>query len=105
MDTYCVACGMPLTKKEDVGATTGEGSFCKFCVKADGSVKSCSEVFEGGVQFFLHTFPDKDRAFAERITRKNMKRLSYWQGKDDPCLRGEEATDEEFQETLKKMDE
>jgi hypothetical protein len=32
-----------------------------------------------------------------------MNRLAYWQGKDEECLKGDEATDEEYKETLDKL--
>ena len=100
---FCAACSMPITNPEELGATVGENKFCIHCVNADGSVKSCSEIFEGGVNFFLTSFPEYDRTQAERLTRKNMCNLSYWQDKDCDCLKGEQATDEEFQELMSKF--
>ena len=103
MDDHCIACGMPLNKKEDIGTKTDKGSVCTFCVNSDGSVKSCEEIYEGGVQFFMKSVPETDRKLAERITRKNMNRLEYWKGKQNKCLKGDEATDEEFRAALNKL--
>jgi hypothetical protein len=100
---HCIACGMPLEKDGDVGTETDEGKVCKFCVTPDGTVKSCEEIFNGGVQFFMKSVPGTDRKLAERITRKNMNSQPHWKGKDNECLKGEEATDEEFQEVLGKL--
>ena len=77
-------------------------NFCHFCVNADGSVKSCEEIFEGGVQYFMSQIGD-DRKMAEKVTRKNMSGQPYWQGKGCEILQGEMATDEEFAEVLKKL--
>jgi hypothetical protein len=98
----CNACGMPLDKKEEFANGDENSDFCLYCVKEDGSVKSCEEIFQGGVDFFIQTIND-DRVLAEKITRKNMLSLPYWQGKDCPCLNGAIATDEEFQEALAKL--
>jgi hypothetical protein len=102
MQKFCQACGMPLTKKEDFAGGDENSNFCQFCVNADGSVKSCEEIFEGGVQYFISEIGG-DRKTAEKITRKNMKGQPYWQGKDCEILKGEMATDEEFAEVFKKL--
>ena len=99
---YCEACGMPLMKLEDFAGGNESARFCLYCVNEDGSVKSAQEIFEGGVQFFLQTLGG-ERELAEKITRKNMKMQSYWQDKDESVLQGEEATDEEFAEAMKRM--
>ena len=103
MEKYCISCGMPLARQEDVGIETDRGPVCKFCVDSEGKVKNCREIFEGGVQFFMNSVPGTDRTMAERITRKNMKSQPMWQGKDEECLRGEEATDEEFKKALDSL--
>lgn len=102
MEKYCQVCGMPLTKKEDFAGGEENANFCAYCANADGSVKSCEEIFEGGVLFFLNQIGG-DRKMAEKITRKNMSRLPYWQGKNCEILKGETATDEEFAEAMGKL--
>lgn len=102
MQKFCQACGMPLTKKEDFAGGDENSNFCLFCVNADGSVKSCEEIFEGGVQFFISQLKS-DRSIAEKIVRKNMNQLPYWQDKNCEILKGEMATEEEFNEVLKKL--
>jgi hypothetical protein len=102
MPKYCEACGMPMEKKEDFAQGDENSQLCLYCVNADGSVKSCEEIFEGGVQFFLGQLGG-ERKMAEKVTRKNMNQQSYWQGKDCAILKGEMATDEEFAEVLKKL--
>ncbi|MFA4930897.1 MAG: zinc ribbon domain-containing protein [Patescibacteria group bacterium] len=100
---YCEACGMPMTKPEDYALGDTASQFCLYCTNADGSVKTATEIFEGGVQFFMKHVGD-DRSLAERINRKNMNMQSYWQGKNEPILQGPEATDEEFAAVMKKME-
>ncbi len=104
MEKFCEACGMPLSKKEDFAGGDESSKFCLYCVNDDASVKSCEEIFEGGVQFFLSQIGD-DRQLAERITRKNMKAQPYWQDKNCAILDGEVATDEEFAEAMRKIHE
>jgi hypothetical protein len=99
---YCAACSMPLTKPEDFAQGDESSDFCLYCVNQDGTVRTCEEIFEGGVNFFLKTLGD-DRAMAEKICRKNMQNLPYWQGKDCACLQGEAATDEEFSAAMQKL--
>ena len=103
MEDHCIACGMPLSKEEDIGARVKEGPVCKYCANPDGSVKDCQTIFEGEVMFFMKSVPGTDREKAERITRKNMNRLAYWKGKDEKCLEGEESTEEEFKATLDSL--
>jgi hypothetical protein len=99
----CIACSMPLNDPKEIGAELPEGSVCIHCVAPDGKVKSCEEVFEGGVQFFLSALPNTNRALAEKLVRKNMNQLPYWQDKKEACLQGGEATDEEFARALSQL--
>lgn len=102
MQKYCEACGMPMTKKEDFAGGDENSKFCLFCVGEDGKVKSCEEIFEGGVQFFVSKLGG-DRKMAEKAVRKNMSQLPYWQGKNCETLKGEMMSDEEFAEMVKKL--
>jgi hypothetical protein len=102
MEKHCLACGMPLTKKEDFAGSDENATFCLYCVNADGSVKTCEEIFEGGVQFFMSQIGG-DQVMAEKITRKNMNAQPYWHDKNCEILKGELASDEEFAEIMKKL--
>ncbi len=93
---------MPMGKKEDFALGDENSAFCLYCVNSDGSVKSCEEIFEGGVQFFMEKL-EGDRELAERATRKNMNMQPHWQGKGCVILEGDMATDEEFAEVLEKL--
>jgi hypothetical protein len=94
---------MPLNDPKEIGSEVQDGSVCIHCSMPDGKVKSCEEVFEGGVQFFLGAVPGTDRALAERLTRKNMNGLPYWQRNKSACLDGDQASDEEFGQVMSKL--
>jgi len=102
MKKFCNACGMPLVKKDDFAGGDENAKFCLYCVNTDGSVKTCEEIFEGGVRYFMSQLGN-DRKMAEKIVRINMTQLKYWQDKMSKILDGEMATDEEFAEVLKKL--
>lgn len=93
---------MPLDEKHGLGTETSDGFVCDYCLGEDGHPKSCEVIFEGGVQFFM-TVPGVDKSMAEKITRKNMNGLPYWQAHGGEVLRGEQATDEEFQAVLAQL--
>ena len=105
MKTLCAACSMPLEKKEDIKLVIGEDSFCKYCVDKNGKLKSAEQIFRGGVSFFMHTVEGTPLDLAERITRRNMKSLAYWQKNKPTCLEGSEATNEEYTEAMKQLGE
>lgn len=94
---------MPLTNKEEIGSEIEKGSLCIHCVDESGSIKSCQEIFDGGVEFFMSAISNTEKYLAKKITRKNMNMLSYWKDSNEECLQGEEATDEEFQDALSKL--
>jgi hypothetical protein len=69
----------------------------------DGKTKPAEEIFEGGVLFFLDAVAGGDRSLAERLTRKNMSALPYWQVHHFGQLDGEQATDDEFGTAMAKL--
>lgn len=73
----CISCGMPLNKQEEIGAETEKGLLCIHCVDENGNIKSCQEIFDGGVAFFMSVIPNAEKSFTEKITRKNMKMQPY----------------------------
>ena len=86
----------------DIALETPDGPVCVHDSK-NGVIKSGPEIFEGGVQFFLSSVADGDRGLAERLTRKNMKGLAYWQAHPFAELAGEVSTDKEFGEAMGKL--
>ena len=73
-------------------------------MNSDGSIKSCEEVFDAGVGFFMaQTWANN--ILAEKIIRKNMRKLQHRQGEEHEILEGPIATDDEFSELLQRMQE
>ena len=93
---------MPLNKPEDCPNGDMNAESCVHCTDSNGEIKSCDEIFEGGVHFFMGA-TGSSREDAEKLVRKNMKALPYWEDKGTECLEGEIATDEEFKAALGKM--
>ncbi|MCX6714760.1 MAG: hypothetical protein NTX72_03020 [Candidatus Uhrbacteria bacterium] len=97
----CMTCGMPLegAHTNDIAFETPEGFVCVFD-SHEGAIKPGEEIFEGGVQFFLSEVTHGDQDLAERLTRKNMNTLPYWQSHPFGRLEGPLATEEEFQKAM-----
>lgn len=79
----------------DTGMEMTDGPVCKFDIEG-GALKSPEAIFRGGVEFFLSSAANGDRSLAERLTRKNMRALPYWQSHPFADLSGAEASDDEF---------
>lgn len=86
----------------EIGLASAEGLVCVHDVE-NGHIKNAQAIFEGGVQFFLSLDTQYNRALAERLTRKNMQSLPYWQQHPFAALDGQTATDEEFAAAMAKM--
>ena len=86
----------------DIGLETVDGPVCIFD-STDGKIKSGEEIFKGGVEFFLDAVAEGDLDLAQRLTRKNMNRLPYWQTHLFDGLNGPQTTDEEFQTAMAKL--
>lgn len=100
----CITCGMPLEgdHANDVGLETPEGLVCKFDIEG-GAIKSAPAIFQGGVEYFTGAVADGDRGLAERLTRRNMKELPYWQSRPFAELDGETSDDAEFGAAMSKL--
>ncbi|MDD5623549.1 MAG: zinc ribbon domain-containing protein [Candidatus Peribacteraceae bacterium] len=99
----CIACSMPLSDPKEIGCEVKDGPVCIHCTQPGGGVKSCEEVFEGGVAFFLSATKSQDRSLAERLVCKNMRGLPHWNNNPCPCLKGAVASDEEFASALAQL--
>jgi hypothetical protein len=95
---------MPFTGNhaDDIGIETTEGPVCKFDVEGD-EVKRPEAIFAGGVEFFAYAATDGDRELAERLTRRNMRMLPYWQSRPFALLERTVATDAEFAEAMARL--
>ncbi len=79
-----------------------EGPICSFDYE-NGAIKPAEAIFEGGAAFFVDAVADGDRALAERLTRKNMSALPYWQAHPFAELQGDMASDEEFAAAMARL--
>ncbi len=86
----------------DVGLLTPDGPVCKYDSE-NGKIKTPQEIFQGGIDYFVGAATDGDRPLAERLTRRNMNHLPYWQKHPFPELEGPEATDDEYGLALAKL--
>jgi hypothetical protein len=50
---FCAACSLPLDSDNVIGLEKDNESFCIHGVDEYKKVKSCEEIFEGGVQFLM----------------------------------------------------
>jgi len=99
----CITCGMSMDQEEDFGNHDITSEFCVNCMNRDGSIQSCEEIFERGVGLFMaKTWANN--ILAEKIVRKNMRKLQYRQGGNE-ILEGPIATDDDFAELLQRMQE
>ena len=100
----CITCGMPLegAHEKDFGFDSADGPVCVHDSQ-DGKIKSGKEIFQGGVQFFVDAVTGGDRALAERLTRKNMRALPYWEKNPFNELSGEAASNDEFAAAMEKL--
>lgn len=92
---FCAACSMPLEKEEFIALHNTDGDFCIYCVDDQKQVKSCEDIFKGGVQYFINE-ENFSKEYAEKVVRKNMTLLPYWKNNPSACLKGEMLSDEEF---------
>ena len=100
----CIACGASMNKPEEFGNQDVMSEFCISCMNRDGSIQSCEEIFERGVGVFMaQTWANT--ILAEKIVRKNMRKLQNRQGKSEDVLDGAVATDDDFSELLQRMQE
>lgn len=99
---FCIACSMPMENPQDFWLGDETKDSCVYCTNADGSIKSCEEIFNWWVEFFKSA-SGCSQELAERIVRKNMKNLPYWIENYSICLDWDVATDEEFAQALSKL--
>lgn len=92
---FCATCGMPLENNEFIGLHNGDNLFCIYCIDDNKNIKTCEVIFKGGVQYFINE-EGFSKEYAEKVVRKNMSILPYWQGNPSSCLKGAMLSDEEF---------
>lgn len=76
----CIACGMPMNKKEDYAMGDENKDYCIYCMKPDGSMQSYEEKLESTAVFIVKTQGiDKEAA---RLSAKDiMSKLPAWKNR------------------------
>ncbi len=77
MSTQCIACGMPMTEKEDHAQGDESKNYCKYCARPDGTMQSYEEKLESYTQFIMKT-QNASQAEAGDIARLQMANLPAW---------------------------
>lgn len=88
--------------ENEIGMETSYGPVCVHDSE-DGEIKDPEDIFAGGVAYFVDNVTDGDFDLAERLTRRNMLSLEYWQENPFEELEGPVATEAEHKEAMAKL--
>lgn len=75
--TQCIACGMPLSAREDHAMGDPAKDYCVHCARPDGTMVSRDEARQGLTAFMVKT-QGIDEAAAERAVDHLMAELPAW---------------------------
>jgi hypothetical protein len=73
----CISCGMPLRSNEDRAASDPAKSYCRFCARPDGTLKSYDEALEGMTGFYVKT-QGLDPSVAKKMAKDHMAKMPAW---------------------------
>ncbi|MPN35565.1 hypothetical protein SDC9_183063 [bioreactor metagenome] len=73
----CIACGMPMKKKEDYAMEDESKDYCIYCARPDGSMQSYEEKLMGMTEFIIRT-QGLDKEAAENAAKGMMEKLPAW---------------------------
>ena len=76
----CIACGMPMTKREDFPLLDETKDYCVHCAKSDGSMQSYEERLSGMAAFIVRT-QGLDEGVALDVAKGLMSGLPAWAGR------------------------
>lgn len=74
----CIACGMPIEKKEDFAMGDPDKNYCRFCANPDGTMQSFEQKKKGLSEFIMKT-QGLDSTAALKAAETAMRRLPAWQ--------------------------
>lgn len=74
----CIACGMPMVKKEDHAMADVSKDYCKFCANKDGTMQNFDQKLESLSGFIIKT-QGLDASVAKETARKMMSKLPAWE--------------------------
>ena len=75
----CIACGMPMTRREDYPLGDESKDWCVHCARPDGSMQSYGERAAGMAAFIVRT-QGLDEGAAMAAAKAAMARLPAWKG-------------------------
>lgn len=73
----CIACGMPMNKKEDFAMGDESKDYCKYCMRSDGSMQTYDEKLKSMTEFIVNTQGIDEKA-AKECAKSMMSKLSAW---------------------------
>jgi hypothetical protein len=76
----CIACGMPMTKKEDFPLGDETKAYCVHCARSDGSMQSYEEKAAGMAAFIVKT-QGLDAGVARAAAKSMMAALPAWKSR------------------------
>lgn len=76
----CIACGMPMAKKEEFAQADPSKSYCRYCARSDGSMQSYEEKLDGMTAFITRT-QGLEAGVARETARAMMAKLPAWKGR------------------------
>ena len=74
----CIACGMPMTKRDDFANQDESKDYCKYCARADGTMQSYPEKLDGTAELLVNT-QGLDKAAARSAAVAVLAKLPAWQ--------------------------
>jgi len=76
----CIACGMPMRTAEEHAMKDPTKSYCCYCARPDGTMRSYDEAVVGMSGFLMRT-QGLDEEAARKTAKSMMAKLPAWRGK------------------------
>lgn len=73
----CIACGMPIEKKEDFANEDTSKNYCRYCARPDGTMQSYEEKLTSLTAFIVKT-QGLDEKAANIAAKSMMSKLPAW---------------------------
>lgn len=73
----CIACGMPMSAKEDYPMGDESKEYCRFCARPDGAMQTFEEKLENMTEF-IQSKQGLDQETARDIAKSMMLTLPAW---------------------------
>lgn len=79
----CIACGMPMKKKDDYAMGDKSKDYCKYCMKPDGSMQSYDEKLKSMTAFIIKT-QGLDENASKICAASMLSKLPAWKNLSRP---------------------